>query len=377
MKNVEILPQRFVAKSLGRTKPLRAVAHYADGTSRDVTEWTIFSAEDSSAVSIDAETSTPSILRPGRHVVVARYLSEVVPIELLAPMAVSRVGSGAEGTGNLVVQNFIDEEVLDLLATLRLPPSPQIDDVAFLRRITLDLTGRLPTEKRVRSVLQDGLDRASLIDELLASEEFTQFWTMRLAQLLRIRPRNNDPLASSVYHAWLGEQVRQGFSYQEFAKTLLTASGDTHEFGPASFFRTTKDARTQAEFVSELFMGSRLRCANCHNHPLDRWTQDDYHGLAAIFATVDADQIVRHKPSGVTIHPRTLEAAEARIPGENMLTNDGIQPRQEFATWLTDPENPYFAKAIVNRLWKYMLGRGLVEPVDDFRNTNQPRIRCC
>ena len=128
--------------------------------------------------------------------------------------------------------------------------------------------------------------------------------------------------------------------------------------------------REQAEFMSELFMGSRLRCANCHNHPLDRWTQDDYHGLAAIFAKIERGRIVGEKPNGQTIHPRTLEPAAQRIPGEQFLSRDAKDGRKHLADWLTDASNPYFAKAIVNRLWKHMMGRGLVQPVDDFRDTN-------
>ncbi|MCH2131666.1 MAG: DUF1549 and DUF1553 domain-containing protein, partial [Pirellulaceae bacterium] len=126
----------------------------------------------------------------------------------------------------------------------------------------------------------------------------------------------------------------------------------------------------QAEFATELFMGSRLRCANCHNHPLDRWTQDDYHGLVAIFAKVERGKVVGEKPSGQTIHPRTLEPAIQRIPGKQFLAENSIDGRRQLADWLTDSSNPYFAKAIVNRLWKRMMGRGLVEPVDDFRDTN-------
>ncbi len=148
------------------------------------------------------------------------------------------------------------------------------------------------------------------------------------------------------------------------------ATGDTHESGPANFYRTDSGQREQAEFVSELFMGSRLRCANCHNHPLDRWTQDDYHGLAAIFARVERGRVVSAKPSGQTIHPRTLEPAIQRIPGERFLADDATDGRKQLADWLADSSNPYFAKAIVNRLWRHMMGRGLVEPVDDFRDTN-------
>ena len=196
---------------------------------------------------------------------------------------------------------------------------------------------------------------------------FTEYWTLQLAKLLRIRPQPQDANGATTYHRWLASQIKQGTNYRDMARELIVATGDSHEIGPANFYRTTKDPREQAEFVSELFMGSRLRCANCHNHPLDRWTQDDYHGLAAIFAKVDRGRTIAEKPGGETIHPRTLEPAVPSIPGiRNFQTEQTTINRKSFAEWLTDPSNPYFAKAIVNRLWKRMMGRGLVEPVDDF-----------
>ncbi|MDE0086370.1 MAG: DUF1553 domain-containing protein, partial [Candidatus Poribacteria bacterium] len=173
-----------------------------------------------------------------------------------------------------------------------------------------------------------------------------------------------------VYHKWLSEQIREGVGYDQMARSVILATGDSHEVGPANFYRTVDGPREQAEFVSELFMGARLRCANCHNHPLDKWTQDDYHGLAAIFAKMETEQVVKVKTSGEVIHPATREKAVPRIPGSQFLPIDVPDGRLELVDWLTSSDNSYFAKAIVNRLWKAMMGRGLVEPVDDFRSTN-------
>ena len=182
--------------------------------------------------------------------------------------------------------------------------------------------------------------------------------------------KKEDTQGAFAYHQWLSEQVQDGVGYDQIARAVILATGDSHEVGPANFYRTVKGPREQAEFMSELFMGARLRCANCHNHPLDKWTQDDYHGLAAIFAKIESDQIVKVKPSGEVIHPATREKAVPRIPGIQFLPADVADGRIELANWLTGSDNPYFAKAIVNRLWKAMMGRGLVEPVDDFRATN-------
>ena len=367
LNRVEVTPLRHVAESPGESVPLQAVAHYSDGSKRDVTQWTIFAAEDASAVEIDSESATSKTIRRGRHIVVARYLSEVVPIEMIVPLTASEVDLATKSRNN-----FIDDEILKSLAVLGLEPSPTAADTAFLRRVSLDLTGRLPSAERVNVFLADVEPdkRAALVEELIRSEEFSEYWTFQFAKLLRIRPQRDDGQGAFTYHRWLASQIRDNVNYKELARSLIMATGDSHTSGPPNFYRTVAGPREQAEFMSELFMGSRLRCANCHNHPLDRWTQNDYHGLAAIFAKIERGRIVSEKPSGRTIHPRTLEPAIQRIPGERFLANDTGDSRKQLADWLTDASNPYFAKAIVNRLWKRMMGRGLVEPVDDFRDTN-------
>ncbi len=367
LKRIDVAPEQHVAEHLGSSAQLRATAHFSDGTTRDVTRWTVFTAEDPSAVEIDSKAAVSKVLRRGRHIVIARYLDRVVPIELIVPLTDSKVDLAAEPR-----RNFIDEEILESLTTLGLPTSPVADDATFVRRVTLDLTGRLPAASTVRAFLGDPSPRkrGALVDELLGSEEFSEYWTLQLAKLLRIRSQREDKQGALKYHQWLQQQIKGDVGYDQLARSVIMASGDSHENGPANFYRTVDGPREQAEFMSELFMGSRLRCANCHNHPLDRWTQDDYHGLAAIFARIDGGRIVKTNPDGEVIHPRTLEKATQRIPGEQFLSEDVADGRKELASWLTKPGNPYFARAIVNRLWKRMMGRGLVEPADDFRATN-------
>ena len=368
LERVVVTPAQHLANELGVPIQLQTVAHYSDGSQRDVTPWAVFSPEDDSAVEVDEQTFQARLLRRGRHIVVARYLTKVVPVELIVPLADSQVDLASEQQNN-----FVDGEILASLAKLGLQPSAGIDDAAFLRRLSLDLTGRLPSvELRQQFVDNRQADkRAALVDELLGSEAFNEYWTYQLAKLLRIRPqRNGDDTGVQVYHRWLKEQVVDGASYQQIARDLIMATGDTHELGPPNFHLVPSGPREEAEFVSELFMGSRMRCANCHNHPLDRWTQDDYHGLAAIFAKIGRGRTIQEDPGGETIHPRTREPAVQRIPGEAFLSDDATAGRLQFSQWLTAEDNPYFAKAIVNRLWQRMMGRGLVEPVDDFRDTN-------
>lgn len=367
LERVEFTPRsRFIEKTDVDIQ-LRAEAFYADGSSKDVTPWTVFSAEDSSAVRIDNDSAVATPLRGGRHIITARYLDSVAPIEIVIPLSNEPIDLAGQPS-----RNFIDDEVLSLLATLRLPVSPQADESAFIRRLSLDLTGRLPEPDKVMAYLvnQDQNKNEELIDELVLTDAFNEYWSYKLAKWLRMGTDPNDEKGISTYRLWLSNQIEKGVGYDEIARTLILATGDTHNIGPANFYRTVDGPREQAEFVSELFMGSRLRCANCHNHPLDKWTQDDYHGLASIFSKIENAQIVRIRASGDVIHPRTREPAEARIPGEYYLKDKTQDGRENLVEWLIAGDNPYFAKAIVNRLWSSLMGRGLVEPVDDMRDTN-------
>lgn len=393
LERVEISPQKHVITNLENPIQLQAKAYFSDATTEDVTRWTVFTPEDSSAIEIDPLTAIAKVLRRGRHIILARYLTEVVPIEFIVPLNEVLPHSPIEKnkpetkwkatqeksafipkpTSLIRKENLkIDTEILKLLSTLRLPVSSDADDATFLRRVTLDLTGYLPTPGAVTAFLADAdpNKRETLVDRLLESDAFNAYWTLQLAKLLRIGAQERDTQGAFVYHQWLSEQIREGVGYDQMARSVILATGDSHEVGPANFYRTVNSPREQAEFMSELFMGARLRCANCHNHPLDKWTQDDYHGLAAIFAKIESDQIVKVKPSGEVIHPATREKAVPRIPGTRFLSADVADGRAELVEWLTGSDNPYFAKAIVNRLWKAMMGRGLVEPVDDFRATN-------
>ena len=376
LERVEISPQKHVIANLESPIQLYADAHFSDGTKRDVTRWTVFTAEDSSAIEIDASNAIAKLKRPGRHIILARYLTEVVSIELIAPLNNAEIQNNHRTIENSQrtksSEKIIDIEIQKLLSILRLPFSGTIDDATFLRRVTLDLTGRIPTTDAVKAFTTDTSrkKREDLVDKLLESNEFNEYWTLQFAKLLRIGAKERNTQGAFVYHEWLSNQIREGVGYDKIVRAVILATGDSHEIGPANFYRTVDGPREQAEFMSELFMGVRLRCANCHNHPLDKWTQDDYHGLTAIFAKIEDEQVIKVKPSAEVIHPATREKAIPRIPGEKYLPSDISDGRGELVEWLTKTDNPYFAKAIVNRLWKAMMGRGLVEPVDDFRSTN-------
>lgn len=366
-----VTPQTQIVKP-GHAVALHSQAAFGDEPSQDVSALTVWKPADPASVTIDPKTMSATVHRPGLHVIIARFLNRVVPVQILAPYAAETVNSSTEPT-----VNFIDELILERLNALQLPVSPQADSSTFIRRVTLDLTGRLPDPKATQEFLRQEREspeaiaehRTKLINRLLDSDEFADYWTFRLAELLRVGGSSAGKEQAAVFHAWLKEQLQNRTPLDQMARELITASGDPLLYGPASFYLAAGDARGQAEYVSQAFLGVRLRCANCHNHPLDRWTQEDYHGFAAVFAKVERTPIVRLKDFGNVIHPKTGDPAIPRIPGTQDLTTDG-DLRKPVADWLTDSQNPYFSRAIVNRLWQAMLGRGLVHPTDDLSETN-------
>ena len=364
LAQLEIAPRSALVK-LNDELQLQVLAMFDDGTRRDVTQRAVYTSSDSAALAV-ADTGKLTVLRRGRHHVVVRYLTEVQSVIVTSPRAGARVD-----LSKVPLNNWVDDEINSTLHMLNLAPSPQADDATLLRRVSLHLTGRLPHPDAVRDYLADtDPDKFSkLVDRLLDSPEFVEYWTYWLGKLLRIRPQPTNLPATKAFYGWVRKQWEQRVGWDRVATALLLAEGDTHVNGPANFYLVAGDARAQAEYASELLMGVRLSCANCHNHPLDRWTQDDYHGLAAIFARMERGREVRLTARGEVIHPVTGDAAVARIPGEQFLAHEA-DARRELAQWLTSDSNPYFARAMVNRIWKALMGRGIVEPTDDLRATN-------
>ncbi len=361
---IDVVPQRFDAAVDSRHQ-LAVRAHYDDGTSEDVSSLAVYTSTDPAAVEV-SPTGELTVRRRGRHALIVSYLSHVLPIQVTVPLAAEPVS-----LADHPCRNWIDDQILATLTALHLVPSPPADDGQQLRRVHLDLTGRLPTIDQTRRYLADPDPEkyGKLVDRLLVSEAFVEYWTYRLATLLRVRSQPNDAHGALAFHTWLARQLRDDVPWSRTAASMVLAAGDTHQNGPANFYRIVRGAREQAEYTTESLLGVRLRCANCHNHPLDRWTQDDYHGLAAIFARVEQGRVVRIRDRGDVIHPATGDPARPRIPGVRFV-DAGDDGRQALVDWMIDPENPLFAKAMVNRIWKALMGRGLIEPSDDLRATN-------
>ncbi|QDU89694.1 hypothetical protein Pla175_30890 [Pirellulimonas nuda] len=367
LERLIVSPASFSVDSAPASLRVRVTAVFSDAQRRDVSDTAVYESHNDAALAVDGAGGVRVNLA-GQHTAVVRFGGQAVSFSVSSPLGAEPPVLPASASAN-----WVDEEVNAKLLALRLAPAGPCGDRQFIRRVTLDLAGRLPEPAEVERFVADAsaTKRAELIDALLESDGFTEYWTHRLATQLRVQNPGGDPEAAEALYRWLREQVAADQGWDAIARSLILSQGDTHQNGAAVVHRFFPTAREEAEYVSETLMGVRLRCANCHNHPLDRWTQDDYHGLAAVFAGVDRGRVVRFTGRGEITHPRTGGPAAARIPGDRFLAG-GADGRQEFADWLTSPANPYFAEAMAGRVWEALMGRGLVSPVDDLRVTNPP-----
>ncbi len=367
---LEITPRELLLPALGRRQNLKVVARFSDGSREDVTPLALFSSDDDAVASVDP-TGVVTVRGRGLTPVMVRYLGEVAAVRAGAPFADQPLKASLPAASGPV-----DAAVFPELARLRLPLSPLSEDDEFLRRVYLDLLGVLPTPEEVRAFLADTdqAKRTALIDRLLTRPEFTDYWTLHWAELLRIDSKRLGPGAAQAYHSWLRSQVARNTPLHEMARSLLTASGDAAVVGPVNFYRSASDPRDLSEVASRTLLGVRVECARCHNHPFDRWTQNDYYGFAALFARVrfegtrlvDAAQgELEHPKSGLTVAPKPL--------GVSVTTATTLQDRRAvLAGWLLADGNRLLARNLANRIWKKLMGRGLVEPVDDLRASNPP-----
>jgi hypothetical protein len=380
LQRLEILsPQRTVQIIKGPAadngQQLVVLAHFSDGSVRDVTRLCTYSTSDDAVATV-----TPfGLVTPRTHgevAVLCRYLHEIVSARLLFLEDVPGFVWPASPENN-----YIDRHINAKLRLLQIVPSDLSTDAEFLRRAYLDAIGVLPTPDAVRLFLadKDAQKRAKLIDQLLQRPEFADFWTLKWADVLRLSEAFMDRDGLRSFHAWIREQVAADRPLSEFVRELLTATGSSAKVPAVNFYRPMSNAEQSGETVAQLFLGVRMNCARCHNHPYERWTQDDYYGLAAFFAQVQLkdenkrsrNYILTLDPKGVVKHPRTDTSAEPRLPGGQALTMaEDADRRRAFADWLLDGRNPYFARALVNRIWFHLMGRGLVEPADDFRDSN-------
>jgi hypothetical protein len=363
---IAVEPQDLLAKGPGETTQIRVTATLSDGSTREVSPLALYTANDDAVAGV-TKSGKLTVTGRGLTSIMVRYGGQVAAVRVAAPLE----GAGMAGDA-FPAANFIDEHIRAEFVRLHVSPAPLCEDAEFLRRAYLDLTGRLPDEAITRDFLRSpatGERRRHLIDVLLASEEFTDLWTMKLADLVLL---NGPGDAAKVEYYWLREQVARNVPFDRIARMLVTASGNPAQVGPAGFMNLATDPRDLSEHVARIFLGTQIGCARCHAHPADRWTQEDYHRFAAFFARLNRDGgVVRAGDRGEVDDPKSGRPLEPRNLGTTNLVEAGSADRRiALADWMTDRANPFFARTVVNRVWKHLLGRGLVEPVDDLRPTN-------
>ncbi len=365
---------------------LGVVATFSDGRRRDVTSLAVF--DPSNLVAQVGRDGVVTRNRYGETTILVRYLDRQAPAQLaFVPARPDFV------CHDVPEASYIDRHVFAKLKTLRTEPSDLCTDTVFLRRAYLDAIGTLPTADEAREFLKDTNPdkRAVLIDSLLKRTEFADLWALKWADLLRNEEKVLDKKGVQVFQRWIRQSIAEGKPLNEFARELIAGRGSSYADPAANFYRALREPNARAEAVAQVFLGIRMQCAKCHNHPFEQWTQTDYHSLAAFFARVqyrvvennrkdrldkhefDGEQIVYLDREGDVRHPRSGEVLRPLFPGFDTpmfpADADRLQP---LADWVAARDNAFFARAQVNRVWYHLMGRGTVEPIDDFRATNPP-----
>ncbi len=372
----EVQPNRGVAKMKSEVK-LTATAKFSDGSVRDVTKLAVYEPNDPAM----AEANEAGLVRvsdlSGKFSVMARYQGRFAVFSASVPL-------GAPIDSLPPSKSFVDDLVFANLKELGIPPSPVCDDATFLRRVSLDIGGRLPTEAEARAFLAstDPNKRDAVIDDLLKSPDYADFFANKWTALLKNRRDDaSDIVSNFAFYAWVRDSMLANKKYDQFVRELLASTGTVIGNPPVAWYKRVKDPKTQIEDVAQLFLGVRMQCAQCHHHPFERWSQDDYYSLSAFFTQVGrkpsgvrGEDLIFHKrgiaqatniKTGVALKPAALGDAVPEIaPDED--------PRLKLADWLSTPSNPFFARALVNRYWKHFMQRGLIEPEDDIRDSNPP-----
>lgn len=381
LKRVTISPEPH-SLAPGQTEQLHVIAHYSDGSTRDVTATCAYLSNEPAIVSVTPQGLLKATEIPGEATIMARYMGVISTWSTAIPRAGTLTD---EQFASLPRNNFIDELVYRKLRSLNVLPSEMCSDATFLRRAMLDTIGRLPTADEARAFLDDSVEgkRQRLIDALLEREEYADFWANKWADLLRPNPYRVGIKATLSLDGWLREQFRANVPYDQFVRKLLTAQGSTWRNGAVTLFRDRRGPEELTTIVSQLFLGVRLECAKCHQHPFEVYSQADFYSFGAYFANVGTKGTglsppisggeemvfvsskgeVRHPLTKAVLPPKPLQGGVASIP-------PGSDPRVALVDWMTAPDNPYFARVAVNRVWAELFGKGLVDPVDDLRATN-------
>jgi hypothetical protein len=381
VKKIEVLPGSRVQTAPARYQQLAVLATYTDGSVRDVTRLTVFSSSDTSVADV-SPTGLVEFKGAGEVAILSRYLMELNTIRLtyLEPRAGFVWKAPPEN-------NYVDKHAFAKLKMLSIPPSELCTEEEFVRRAYLDAIGVMPTAEEVKAYLadKDTAKRTKLIDKLLERSEFADFWTMKWSDVLRSSRKTLQVKGTHGFQRWLRARIKKDIGFDEVVRELITAKGSSSSNPAANYYRIARDPQNLAETTAQLFFGIRMQCAKCHNHPFERWTQDDYYSTAAWFARVkqvkDAREpgapnvvnaeVIFEARGGEVNQPRTGRQMAPKFLGGAIPEIKGATERREvLAKWMTAPENPFFAKNVANRVWYHLMGRGIVDPVDDFRDSN-------
>ncbi len=393
-RKIEILPREAAMDVPGRNQQFLVIARYADGTSREVTREAHFSVSNTEVTEV-SPAGVVRGLRRGESALLVRYEG----IYETALLTIMGDRSGYQWV-DVPEHNFVDQHVNAKLRRMKILPSDLTSDAEFARRVFLDLTGLPPGPEKVRAFLADSTPsrtkREKLIDELLGSPEFLDFWANKWADLLQCNSENLGQKSVWLYRNWIRQQLADNVPYDRFVRTLLTAKGSSYENPAVNYLRVLREPGKMTEDVTQTFLGVRFNCNKCHDHPFERWTQNQYYELGAYFAQVGfkrgqvgrevifqegggsfqitAEEVVYHKFDGGEVkHLKTDAVVAPKVPvGKAKAVAPGADRRPAMVDWLVSPENPFFAKSTVNRIWSYFHGRGIIDPVDDIRASNPP-----
>ena len=381
IERVEMSPTLSQLKK-GQAQQLTVRAFFSDGTERDVTRWARFASTDATVAEVDEAAGLAKVIGHGEGAVTAWYSGQIALARITSPWPSDIPDEVYSQTPR---RNVIDDAVLGQLRRLNLKPSPRSSDSEFIRRVHLDVVGMLPTPEVTRAFLADPSEtkRDAMIESLLAQPEFVDYWTYRLSDLFLISGRKLRPDALKSYYQWLRGEMETGTPWDQIVRQVVSARGDTMKNGATNFYSVHQDPETMAENVSQAFMSLSINCAKCHNHPLEKWTNDQYYSFANLFARVRAKgwggdarsgngaRTLFIANRGDLIQPRTGKPQPpAPLDGQAIESDSPEDRREALAEWLTAPENPYFTRSIANRVWANFFGRGIVEPVDDLRVSN-------
>lgn len=372
--HISVYPGETLMERNG-SQQIAVIAHYSDGSTEDVTRTAQYDSNDAEMAEVAVTGLVKTSQLTGSVAIMARYQGQVGVFRATVPL-------GIEVANLPPAKNFIDEQVFAKLKSLGLPPSAVADDATFLRRTTVDIAGRLPTLEESELFHNDASadKRSKAIDRLLNSTDYADYFAMKWGSILRNKRRmDNEKSSTFAFYDWIRDSLNQNKPYDQFVREVITSSGEATNNPPVAWYREVKDMSAQVEDTAQLFLGLRIQCARCHHHPFEKWSQQDYYGFAAFYSQVGRKKGLRqneeriyHKPGiAQATNPKNQQPVKPTGLGSPALELDAnTDPRHALVDWMADPQNPFFAKAVVNRYWKHFFGRGLVDPEDDMRVTN-------